>query len=167
VTIVALYVVGVLLGKRQPLGRNGLAADRRLDRRPDLPAVNHSSTLPHYVPGMDETQSLAAQALREPPALSPDIFTRSDGGSARLARPRLTQAIMADRAVVAAAEIAMLRQKLAAAEARIREIEADKNNGFKPFTWWRSNKTKSTPTLDELRECMAALNCEIAKRSGF
>jgi hypothetical protein len=129
--------------------------------------VNHSSTMPHYVPGMDETQSLAAQALREPPALSPDIFTRPDGGSARLARPRLTHAIMADRAVAAAAEIAMLRQKLAAAEARIREIEADKNNGFKPFTWWKSNKTKSTPTLDELRECMAALNCEIAKRSGF
>ena len=76
---------------------------------------------------------------------------------------RLTHAIMADRAVVAAAEIAMLRQKLAAAEARIREIEADKNNGFKPFRWWKSNKTKSTPTLDELRECMAALNCEIVK----
>ena len=121
--------------------------------------------MPHYVPGMDETQSLAAQALCEPPALLPDIFTRPDGGSARLARPRLTQAIMADRAVVAAAEIAMLRQKLAAAEARIREIEADKNNGFKPFTWWKSNKTKSTPTLDEPRKCMAALNCEIAKRS--
>ena len=84
-----------------------------------------------------------------------------------MARPRLTHAIMADRAVAAAAEIAMLRQKLAAAEARIREIEADKNNGFKAFTWRKSNKNKSTPTLDELRECMAALNCEIAKRSGF
>jgi hypothetical protein len=107
--------------------------------------------VPHYVPGMDETQTLAVPALRE---------------SARLARPRLTHAIMADRAVVAAAEIAMLKQKLAAAEARIR-IEADKNNGFKPFTWWKSNKTKSTPPLDELRECVAALNCEIAKRSGF
>jgi hypothetical protein len=95
------------------------------------PAVNHSSIVLHYVPGMDETQSLAAQALREPPALSPDIFTGPDGGSARLVRPRLTHAIMADRAVVAAAEIATLRQKLAAAEARIREIEADKNNGFK------------------------------------
>jgi hypothetical protein len=68
-----------------------------------------------------------------------------------LARPRLTQAIMADRTATAATEIATLRQKLAAAEARIREIEADKNNGFKPFTWWRSNKTKSTSTLDELR----------------
>ena len=71
---------------------------------------------------------------------------------------------MADRAVAAAAEIAMLRQKLAAAEARIREIE---DNRFKPFTWWKSNKTKSTSSLDELRECMAALNCEIAKRSEF
>jgi hypothetical protein len=100
------------------------------------------------------------------PVLS-NIIAKPDGGSARLARPRLTHAIMADRAVVAAAEIATLRQKLAAAEARIREIEADKNNGFKPFTWWKSNKTKSTSTLDELRECMAALKCEIAKRSGF
>jgi hypothetical protein len=71
---------------------------------------------------------------------------------------------MADRDVVAAAEVAMLRQKLAAAEARIREIE-DKDNRFKPFTWWTSDKTKSAPTLDELRECMATLNCEIAKRS--
>jgi hypothetical protein len=91
---------------------------------------------------MDETQSLAAQALREPPALSPDIFTRPDGRSARLARPRLTHTIMADRATVAAAEIAELRQKLAAAEARIREIEAGKNKGFKPFTWWKSDKTR-------------------------
>jgi hypothetical protein len=119
--IVVLYVLVVLLGKRRPSGRDVLAADRRLDRRLDLPAVNRSSTMPqHYVPGMDETQSLAAQALREPPALS-DIFARQDGGSARSARPRLTHAIMADRAVVAAAEIATLRQKLAAAEARIRE----------------------------------------------
>jgi hypothetical protein len=50
---------------------------------------------------------------------------------------------MADRAVVAAAEIATLRQKLAA-EARIREIEDDR---FKPFTWWKSDKTKSAPTF--------------------
>jgi hypothetical protein len=54
-------------------------------------------------------------------------------------------AIMADRAVAAAAEIATLRQKLAAAEARIREIE-DKNNASRP-----------------LRKRMAALNWEIAK----
>jgi hypothetical protein len=100
------------------------------------------------------------------PVLS-NIFAKPDGGSARLARPRLTQVIMVDRTVTASAELAELRQKLAAPEARIREIEADKNNGFKSFTRWKSNKTKSTPTLDELRECMAALNCEIAKRSGF
>jgi hypothetical protein len=37
-----------------------------------------------------------------------------DGGSARSARPRLTNAIMADRNATAAAEIATLRQKLAA-----------------------------------------------------
>jgi hypothetical protein len=113
---------------------------------------------------MDGLQTLAAQALREPPALSPDIFTRSDGGSAQLARPRLTQVIMVDHTVTSSAELAELKQKLAAAEACIREIEADKNNGFKPFTWWRSNKAKSSPTFDELRACVAALNCEIAKR---
>jgi hypothetical protein len=33
--------------------------------RADPPAVNHSSTVPQYGPGMDETQTLAAQALRE------------------------------------------------------------------------------------------------------
>jgi hypothetical protein len=48
-------------------------------------------------------------------------------------------------------------QKLAAAEARIREIE-DKGNAFKQLTSWKSDKTKNAPTLDELRECMAALN---------
>ena len=69
---------------------------------------------------------------------------------------------MADRAAIAAAEIATLSQKLAAAEARIRELE-DKDNAFKPLTSWKSDKTKCAPTLDELRECMAALNCE---RSG-
>ena len=78
-------------------------------------------------------------------ALSPNIFAKPDGGSARSARPRLTNAIMADRNATAAAEIATLRQKLAAAEARIREIE-DKDNLLKP-----------------LRERMAAFNCEIAK----
>jgi hypothetical protein len=51
--------------KRQPLGRDVLAADRRLHRRPALPAVNHSSTVPQYVPGMDETRILALRALRE------------------------------------------------------------------------------------------------------
>ena len=52
---------------------------------------------------------------------------------------------MADRAAVAAAEIATLRQKLAAADTRIRKLE-DKGNVLKP-----------------LRERMAAFNCEIAK----
>ena len=65
---------------------------------------------------------------------------------ARSARPRLTHAIMVDRTAAASAEIATLRRKLAAVQARIREIEADKDNAFKP-----------------LRERMAALNCEIAK----
>ena len=78
-------------------------------------------------------------------ALSPNIFAKPDGGSARSARPRLMNAIMADRGAVAAAEIATQRQKLATAEARIREIE-DKDNVLKP-----------------LRERMAAFNCEIAK----
>jgi hypothetical protein len=35
--------------------------------------------------------------------------------------------------------------------------EADKDNAFKPST------SSRTPTLDDLRERMAALNCEIAK----
>jgi hypothetical protein len=72
--------------------------------------------MPHYIPGMDETQSLAA----------------------------LADVIMIDRNAAAAAEIATLRRKLAAAEARI-QIE-DKDTAFNP-----------------LRERMAALNCEIAK----
>jgi phosphoglycerate-specific signal transduction histidine kinase len=87
---------------------------------------------------MDEIQSLAMRALRI-------------------------------RIADAAAEIATLRQKLAAAEARIQEMsrhnataqvnptEADKDNAFKPST------SSRTPTLDDLRERMAALNCEIAK----
>ena len=76
---------------------------------------------------------------------------------------------MVDRTAVAAgtaaavAELGALKQKLAAAEARIRELKA-KDNAFKPSTSWKSDKTKSTPTFDELRESMAALNCEIAKR---
>jgi hypothetical protein len=86
--------------------------------------------------------------------LSPDIFTRPEG-SARLARPRLMHAIRADRAVAAAAQIATLRQKLAAAEARIREMgrrkatEVDRDNAFKPFTSWKSDKIKSAPILDD------------------
>jgi hypothetical protein len=73
------------------------------------------------------------------------------------------EAIMVDRTAAAAAEIAALRQKLAAAEARIQEMgrhnatEADKDNAFKRFTSWTSDKVKSTPTLDDMREPMAAL----------
>jgi hypothetical protein len=61
---------------------------------------------------------------------------------------------MADRTVAATAEIATLRQKLAAAEACIQEMsrhnatEADKR-----FASWKSR----TPTLDDLRERMADL----------
>jgi hypothetical protein len=91
-------------------------------------------------------------------ALSPNIFTRPDGGSARSARSRLTEAITADRTVAAAAEIATLRQELATAKARIQEM-GDKENAFKPFASWKSR----TPTFDDLRERVAALNCEIAK----
>jgi hypothetical protein len=123
------------------------AADRR-------PAVNHSSTAPHYVPGMDETQTLAAQALRElldnPERDDWDDLLAANralikvietGQSAR----RLADVIMIDRTAAAAAEITTLRQELVAAEARIREIE-DKNNASRP-----------------LRKRMAALNWEIAK----
>ena len=63
----------------------------------------------------------------------------------------------------AVTELGALKQKWAAAEARIRELKA-KDNAFKPSTSWKSDKTESTPTFDELRESMAALNCEIAKR---
>jgi hypothetical protein len=67
---------------------------------------------------------------------------------------------------------------LAAAEARIQEMsrhnatahgavsrpasnptEADKDNAFKPFTSWKSR----TPTLDDLRERMAALIRDLPK----
>jgi cytochrome P450/NADPH-cytochrome P450 reductase len=36
----------MLLGKRQLGGRDGLAADRRLDRQPGPPAVNHPFAVP-------------------------------------------------------------------------------------------------------------------------
>jgi hypothetical protein len=56
---------------------------------------------------------------------------------------------------------------LAAAEARIQELgrhngEADEN---KLFTSWKSDKAKSTPTLDDLRERMAALLRDLPKDS--
>jgi hypothetical protein len=60
---------------------------------------------------------------------------------------------------------------LAAAEARIQEMgrhnatEADKDNAFKLFTSWKSDKAKSTPTLDDLRERMATLLRDLPKDS--
>ena len=60
------------------------------------------------------------------------------------------------------AEIAMLSQKLAAAEARTQGMgrhnatEADKDN-IKLLTSRKSDKAKSNPTLDDLSERMAAL----------
>ena len=69
---------------------------------------------------------------------------------------------MVDRTAVATgtaaavAEITVLRQKLAAAAARIQEeisrhkaTEADKDNAFKPFTSWKSDEIKSAPILDD------------------
>ena len=53
---------------------------------------------------------------------------------------------MADRTVATTAEIATLRQKLAAAEARIQEM----------------GRHKSASTLDDLRERMAALCRRVA-----
>ena len=60
-----------------------------------------------------------------------------------------------DRHCGRGAEIAALRQKLAAATARIQQemgrhkaTEADKDNAFKPFTW-TSDKINSVPTLDD------------------
>ena len=168
VLIILLVAIGVLyvlvVGKRQQPGRDGMAADRRLDRRPGPPAIKHSSTMSHYVSGMDETQTLALQALRElldnPDRNNWDKLVAASrtltkaietGQSAR----RLADVIMVDRTAAAAAELATLRQKLAAAEVRIRELE-DRDNAFKPLTSWKSDKTKSTPTFDNMRERIAA-----------
>ena len=109
---------------------------------------------------MDETQTLALQALRElldnPDRDDWDKLVAASrtltkaietGQSAR----RLADVIMIDRTATAAAEIATLRQKLTAAEARIREmgqhnmIEADKRFASR------------IPTLDYMRERVAAL----------
>jgi hypothetical protein len=67
------------------------------------------------------------------------IFARPDRGNAQSARSRLTDVIMVDRTVAAAAEIGSLRQELAAAKARIQEMG------------------RRTSTLDDLRERLAAL----------
>jgi len=77
-----------------------------------------------------------ANDAKEPPELSLNIFARPDGRSARSARSRLTDVINVDRTaaatstVAATAEIATLRQKLAAAEPRIRE---NTDRGRKPI----------------------------------
>ena len=77
-----------------------------------------------------------ANDAKEPPELSLNIFARPDGRSARSARSRLTDVINLDRTaaatstVAATAEIATLRQKLAAAEPRIRE---NTDRGRKPI----------------------------------
>jgi hypothetical protein len=61
---------------------------------------------------------------------------------------------MADRTVAATAEIATLRQKLAAAEARIQEMSRhNATEAEKPFASWKSRIS----TLDDLRERMADL----------
>jgi hypothetical protein len=111
--------------------------------------------MPHYVSGMDETQTLALQALRElldnPDRNDWDKLVAASrtltkaietGQSAR----RLADVIMVDRTAAAAAEIATLRQKLAAAEARIREM------GQRNMI-----EASRISTLDDMRERVAAL----------
>jgi hypothetical protein len=78
-------------------------------------------------------------------ALSPNIFTRPDGGSARSARPRLMEAIMVDRTAAAAAEID-----------RHNATEADRDNVLELFTPWESDKAKSTDEIATLRQKLAA-----------
>jgi hypothetical protein len=120
---------------------------------------------------MDETQTLAVQALRElldnparddwdklVAASRTLIKAIETGQSAR----RLADVIMIDRNAAAAAEIATLRQKLMAAEARIREM-ADTDNAFKRFTSWTSDKVKGALTLNDMRERMVELLCDMNK----
>jgi len=128
------------LARRQPF--DGLRA----------PAAMSAET-PTVEAGLDDV------ARRDPDAI--EAVFRELNAVDEAAAARRYQRLSRKRTV--AAEIATLKQKLATAEARIRELE-DKDNAFKPLTSWKSDKTKCAPTLDELRECMAALNCEIAKR---
>jgi hypothetical protein len=72
---------------------------------------------------------------------------------------------MIDRNAAAAAEIATLRQKLMAAEARIREM-ADTDNAFKRFTSWTSEKVKGALTLNDMRERMAGLLRDMNNQSS-
>ena len=69
-------------------------------------------------------------------ALSPNIFTRPDGGSARLARPRLMEAIIVDRTAAATAEIN-----------RPTATEADQDNVLELFMPRESDKAKSTDEI--------------------
>ena len=78
-------------------------------------------------------------------ALSPSIFTRPDGGSARSARPRLMEAIMVDRTAAAAAEIE-----------RHNATKVDKDNVLELFTPRESDKAKSTDEIAALRQKLAA-----------
>jgi hypothetical protein len=77
------------------------------------------------------------------------LFVKPDRGSAQSARSRLTDVIGVDRNAAvtstagATAEIATLRQKLAAAEARIRE------RGRHNTTEAHKDKIKSVPILDD------------------
>ena len=116
---------------------------------------------------MDERQTLALQALRElldnPDR---DKWDKLVAASRTLIKAietdqsarQLADVIMIDRNATAAAEIATLRQKLAATEARIREMaDTDTDNAFKRFTSWTSDKVKGALTLNDMRERMVAL----------
>jgi hypothetical protein len=112
---------------------------------------------------VEETRALAAKAESDIAERRAELAKAADRrDAAKAARERLDrgeeEAMMVDHT----AEIATRwRQKLAAAEARIQEkgrhnaTEADKDNAFKLFTPWKSDKAQSTPTLDDLRERMA------------
>jgi hypothetical protein len=149
-----------------------LAADRRLDRRRDPPSTIRQLRR-HTFSGMNETQTLAVQALCEL-LDNPDrndwdelvagvkarlarpqrkqvpvrIFARPDRGSAQPARSRLTDILNVDRTAAAAAEIATLRQKLAAAEPRIRE---NTDRGQKPIKGGAGPRMVDGHLADEVR----------------
>ena len=96
--------------------------------------------------------------LRQGADRDPGIRRRNPMALTRL-RDRAGQASVdrtaaATGTAAAMAEIAALRQKLAAAAARIQEemgrrkaTEVDRDNAFKPFTSWKSDKIKSAPRL--------------------
>ena len=128
---------------------------------------SHPTYLRHWRHG-DRRQ--CPNLLQNAPKLAPEETNDRDDGDKLVAASRalikaietgqsaerLADVIMIDRNAVAAAEIATLRQKLMAAEARICEM-ADTDNAFKRFTSWKAEGAKSTPTLDDMRERTAAL----------